>query len=103
MKRNDISLEVLKVGIIKTEMMFPRSDEEGGDDKDKGRLLWVDRISGHEVTELHLHGFGLGGKVSPALLQLNFFNYLDLSSIEFGGAPVPSFLGSMRSLTYLMD
>lgn len=29
-------LEVLKVGIIKTEMMFPRSDEEGGDDKDKG-------------------------------------------------------------------
>ena len=29
-------LEVLKVGIIKTEMMFPISDEEGGDDKDKG-------------------------------------------------------------------
>ncbi|RVX07393.1 hypothetical protein CK203_022462 [Vitis vinifera] len=94
-------LEVLKVGIIKTEMMFPRSDEEGGDDKDKG--VHCHNISGHEVTELHLHGFGLGGKVSPALLQLNFLNYLDLSSNEFGGAPVPSFLGSMRSLTYLMD
>ena len=60
------------------------------------------------VIELHLgnpcflcHEFALGGKVSPALLQLEFLNYLDLNMNEFGGAPIPSFLGSIRSLTYL--
>ena len=47
--------------------------------------------------------FSLGGKVSPALLQLEFLNYLNLSGNDFGGTPIPGFLGSMRSLTYLMD
>ncbi|KAJ9679437.1 hypothetical protein PVL29_021386 [Vitis rotundifolia] len=45
--------------------------------------------------------FSLGGKVSPVLLQLEFLNYLDLSLNDFGGAPIPSFLGSMQSLRYL--
>eukprot|EP00261_Vitis_vinifera_P034072 XP_019075315.1 PREDICTED: probable LRR receptor-like serine/threonine-protein kinase IRK isoform X2 [Vitis vinifera] len=45
--------------------------------------------------------FSLGGKVSHALLQLEFLNYLDLSFNDFGGTPIPSFLGSMQSLTYL--
>ncbi|WJZ87771.1 hypothetical protein VitviT2T_007123 [Vitis vinifera] len=45
--------------------------------------------------------FSLGGKVSPALLQLEFLNYLNLSGNDFGGTPIPGFLGSMRSLTYL--
>ncbi|KAJ9679440.1 hypothetical protein PVL29_021389 [Vitis rotundifolia] len=69
-----------------------------------------------KVIELHLHNpcssgfleiscnllnFSLGGKVSPALLQLEFLNYLDLSWNDFGGAPIPSFLGSMQSLRYL--
>ena len=39
--------------------------------------------------------------MSPALLQLEFLNYLDLRYNEFGGAPIPSFLGYIRSLTYL--
>ncbi|KAJ9701128.1 hypothetical protein PVL29_006465 [Vitis rotundifolia] len=47
------------------------------------------------------YNFSLGGKVSPALLQLEFLNYLDLSWNYFEGTPIPSFLGSMRSLTYL--
>ena len=51
--------------------------------------------------KISCHEFALGGKVSPALLQLEFLNYLDLSYNEFGGAPIPSFLGSIRSLTYL--
>ena len=51
--------------------------------------------------KISCHEFALGGKVSPALLQLEFLNYLDLSNNEFGGAPIPSFLGSIRSLTYL--
>ncbi|KAL6320607.1 hypothetical protein AAG906_008607 [Vitis piasezkii] len=53
------------------------------------------------VIDLDLFNFGLVGKVSPALLQLEFLNYLDLSRNDFGGTPIPSFLGSMRSLTYL--
>ncbi|RVW19698.1 Receptor-like protein 12 [Vitis vinifera] len=49
------------------------------------------------------YNFSLGAMlvVSPALLQLEFLNYLDLSWNDFGGTPIPSFLGSMRSLTYL--
>ncbi|KAL6320616.1 hypothetical protein AAG906_008616 [Vitis piasezkii] len=41
------------------------------------------------------------GRVSPALLQLEILNYLDLSWNDFGGAPISSFLGCMQSLTYL--
>ncbi|KAL6342767.1 hypothetical protein AAG906_016601 [Vitis piasezkii] len=32
---------------------------------------------------------------------IRILNYLDLSGNDFGGIPIPSFLGSMRSLTYL--
>ena len=52
-------------------------------------------------SEISCDGFPLGGKVSPALLKLEFLNYLDLSGNNFGGIPIPSFLGYMRSLTYL--
>ncbi|KAL6348695.1 hypothetical protein AAG906_019429 [Vitis piasezkii] len=53
------------------------------------------------VVDLDLSNFGLVGKFSPALFQLEFLNYLDLSWNDFGGTPIPSFLGSMQSLTYL--
>ena len=60
-----------------------------------GRFIKLD------VTNLGSSNFSLGGKVSPVLLQLEFLNYLDLSFNDFGGTPIPSFLGSMQSLTYL--
>ncbi|CAK9160945.1 unnamed protein product [Ilex paraguariensis] len=45
----------------------------------------------------------LQGKISPSLLELEFLSHLDLSYNNFidsdGG--IPSFLGSMKSLTYL--
>ncbi|KAJ9678980.1 hypothetical protein PVL29_021025 [Vitis rotundifolia] len=41
------------------------------------------------------------GRVSPALLQLEFLNYLDLSFNDFEGTPIPSFLGSTQTLTRL--
>ncbi|KAJ9679443.1 hypothetical protein PVL29_021392 [Vitis rotundifolia] len=53
------------------------------------------------VVDLDLFNFGLVGKISLALLQLEFLNYLDLSWNDFGGTPIPSFLGFMWSLTYL--
>ncbi|KAI4354352.1 hypothetical protein L6164_003222 [Bauhinia variegata] len=75
-------------------------------------------VTGH-VLELHLgsfpsfqqfHYFGpsetdkrrrFGGEVNPCLLDLKHLNHLDLSSNDFGGMSIPSFIGSMRSLTYL--
>ena len=45
--------------------------------------------------------FILGGEISPALLELEFLSYLNLSWNDFEGRPIPSFLGSMGSLRYL--
>ncbi|XP_034686659.1 receptor-like protein EIX1 [Vitis riparia] len=59
------------------------------------------RVVKLDLKNPHGYNFSLGGKVSPALLQLEFLNYLDLSQNDFGGTPIPSFLGSMQSLTYL--
>ncbi|KAJ9679388.1 hypothetical protein PVL29_021345 [Vitis rotundifolia] len=71
-----------------------------------------DNVSGR-VFELHLgnpydphavifkRGSALGGEISPALLELEYLNFLNLSLNDFGVTPIPSFLGSMRSLTYL--
>jgi uncharacterized protein YjbI with pentapeptide repeats len=64
------------------------------------------------VTELHLsspldadgsfnYKKRLGGEISPSLLELGFLNYLNLSFSDFNCAHIPSFLGSMGSLTHL--
>ncbi|KAL4597234.1 hypothetical protein ACB092_12G220100 [Castanea dentata] len=42
-----------------------------------------------------------GGKLNPSLLDLKHLNYLDLSFNNFSASPIPSFLGSMKSLTSL--
>ncbi|XP_057476266.1 receptor-like protein EIX1 [Actinidia eriantha] len=43
----------------------------------------------------------LGGEVNPSLLNLTHLSYLDLSRNDFGGIPIPSFLGSLPSLQYI--
>ncbi|XP_030971910.1 receptor-like protein EIX2 isoform X2 [Quercus lobata] len=53
------------------------------------------------VTELHLNYSRLGGEISGSLLQLEHLNYLDLSNNDFNCTPIPTFLGSMYSLTDL--
>ena len=59
------------------------------------------------VFELHLCNpddsskSTLVGKLSPALLELEHLKFLKLSLNDFRGTPIPSFLGSMSSLTYL--
>ena len=63
--------------------------------------------SGHviKLTLCYLDGDGtegkLGGKISPALLELKYLNYLDLSMNNFGGIPIPEFIGSLEKLRYL--
>ncbi|XP_075666285.1 receptor-like protein EIX2 [Castanea sativa] len=53
------------------------------------------------VSELHLNYSRLGGEISSSLLQLEHLNYLDLSGNDFNCTPIPTFLGSMFSLTHL--
>ncbi|KAF3960921.1 hypothetical protein CMV_014408 [Castanea mollissima] len=53
------------------------------------------------VSELHLNNSRLGGEISGSLLQLEHLNYLDLSYNDFNCTPIPTFLGSMFSLTHL--
>ncbi|KAE9448919.1 hypothetical protein C3L33_19183, partial [Rhododendron williamsianum] len=43
----------------------------------------------------------LGGEINPSLLSLKQLRYLDLSENDFGGMPIPSFIGSLASLEYL--
>lgn len=43
----------------------------------------------------------VGDRLSPALLELEHLNFLNLSLNDFGGTPIPSFLGSMKSFIYL--
>ncbi|KAK7844163.1 receptor-like protein eix2 [Quercus suber] len=42
-----------------------------------------------------------GGKLNPSLLDLKHLNYFDLSFNNFSASSIPSFLGSMKSLTSL--
>lgn len=43
----------------------------------------------------------LGGKISPALLDLQHLEYLDLGENDFQGLSTPTFLGSLEKLQYL--
>ncbi|KAK4591141.1 hypothetical protein RGQ29_021366 [Quercus rubra] len=53
------------------------------------------------VSELHLSYSRLGGEISGSLLQLEHLKHLDLSYNDFNCTLIPSFLGSMYSLTHL--
>ncbi|KAF8413205.1 hypothetical protein HHK36_001181 [Tetracentron sinense] len=92
-------------------------------DGDEDCCTWIgvdcNNITGH-VVELHLGNpynrdsgifdaqyydnyqrSKLGGDINPSLLELKHLNYLDLSFNDFGGIPIPDFLGSLRGLRYL--
>ncbi|KAE9611320.1 putative leucine-rich repeat-containing, plant-type, leucine-rich repeat domain, L [Lupinus albus] len=57
-----------------------------------------------EGDECHSYEYSLflsAPNVDPSLLELEYLSYLDLSGNNFSGGPIPIFIGSMRSLTYL--
>ncbi|CAO2832208.1 unnamed protein product [Amaranthus hypochondriacus] len=66
--------------------------------------------TGH-IIELDLHGNGflnfndydchLEGKLSDSLGELKHLKYLDLSSNDFLGQPIPTFIGSLSKLEHL--
>ncbi|KAL4625566.1 hypothetical protein ACB092_05G035500 [Castanea dentata] len=78
-----------------SEMLSSWSDQE---DCSRWDGVVYDNKTGR-VTELGV--FGVGGEISGSLLQLEHLNYLDLSYNDFNCTPIPTFLGSMFSLTYL--
>lgn len=57
--------------------------------------------TGGNVLKVKLGGFGLGGQVSPSLLELKQLRYLDLSNNNFEGKPIPNFIGLLEKLIYL--
>ncbi|KAF7075796.1 hypothetical protein CFC21_080549 [Triticum aestivum] len=46
-------------------------------------------------------GTTIGGEISSSLLTLRHLKHLDLSSNNFGGKPIPEFIGVLQSLTHL--
>ncbi|KAL3534326.1 hypothetical protein ACH5RR_002787 [Cinchona calisaya] len=64
-----------------------------------------DNVTNH-VTELRLQQITFEFttsrlKLNPSLLNLKRLRFLDLSQNYFGGIPIPSFIGSLKSLEYL--
>lgn len=83
------------------------------DDCCKWSGVVCDNFTGH-VRELHLQNpcvtkggddafrrLQLSGQINPSLLNLKHLSYLDLSRNDFGGIPIPSFIGSLVSLRRL--
>ncbi|XP_062094846.1 receptor-like protein EIX2 [Humulus lupulus] len=86
-----------------------------GDDCCKWTGIVCDNITGH-VKQLRLDNTHVSfvdlvftgnlngafrGKVNPSLLNLTKLSYLDLSYNDFGGTPIPSFIGCLLNLQYL--
>ncbi|VAI24251.1 unnamed protein product [Triticum turgidum subsp. durum] len=58
--------------------------------------------AGH-VIKLQVNSYGaIGGEIRSSLLTLRHLKHLDLSSNDFGGRPVPQFIGSFSGLTHLL-
>ncbi|KAG6789487.1 hypothetical protein POTOM_005586 [Populus tomentosa] len=74
-------------------------------DNTNGAVISVDLHNPYPVSFAESSSrFGywnLSGEIRPSLLKLKSLQHLDLSHNTFNNIPIPTFLGSMRSLRYL--
>lgn len=63
------------------------------------RLRGPDDMADFDTQEASIQK--LGGTLNPSLINLSSLEYLDLSCNDFGGNPIPSYIGSLQNLTYL--
>ncbi|XP_066354274.1 receptor-like protein EIX2 [Miscanthus floridulus] len=71
-----------------------------GDDCCAWMGISCSKRNGH-VVELWLNRAGLGGKISSSLLALRHLKSLGVEGNDFGGAPIPEFIGSFKHMKYL--
>ncbi|XP_057499617.1 receptor-like protein EIX1 [Actinidia eriantha] len=75
-----------------------------GDDCCQWSGIQCDDTSGH-VVKLDLRNplpsSRLGGEINSSLLELRYLDYLDLSSNDFKGIPIPEFICMLQNLKYL--
>ncbi|KAL7259397.1 hypothetical protein ACSBR1_005321 [Camellia fascicularis] len=55
----------------------------------------------YELNDYSFKKSALRGEINPSLLNLKHLKHLDLSLNDFGGMPIPSFIGSLANLRYL--
>ena len=76
----------------------------GSEEEDKNCCNWLgiycSNQTGH-VIQLQLGFGGLGGMISPSLLELPYLTYLDLSNNDFNHSHIPEFIGSLSNLEHL--
>lgn len=63
------------------------------------RLRGPDDMASFQDQEASIQRFG--GKLNASLTNLTSLEYLDLSCNDFGGSPIPTFIGSLQNLIYL--
>ncbi|XP_051177405.1 uncharacterized protein [Lolium perenne] len=60
------------------------------------------QIKSNSATDDQTISGPLGGNISSSLLNLRHMKHLDLSWNNFGGKPIPEFIGGLKSLTHLL-
>ncbi|XVF57818.1 hypothetical protein PTKIN_Ptkin07bG0013000 [Pterospermum kingtungense] len=63
--------------------------------------LKLPNLNSSNPDVLNSMAYALGGEINPSLLELKYLKHLDLSFNDFGGVPLPNFIGSLKTLRYL--
>ncbi|XP_022714559.1 probable leucine-rich repeat receptor-like protein kinase At1g35710 [Durio zibethinus] len=68
---------------------------------DTGQVTTLDLRNSFQTNKAAEKKSALRGKIDSSLLNLKNLSYLDLSMNNFEGSPIPRFIGSFRTLSYL--